>query len=451
MNEKIITYFKDFSETRFSPISFSDVQAFFEGLLSEQDMELLFDKLISNVLVNDEESKKYASKVFYYLLNREGEYNQAEIVFITEYLVYLNYYHFKYDEDGNIRNGYHEAIMPDIDIVPFISDDHLMKASFSSNTLSISSILSILPFQKGDKKSLFSYIQILCHEMIHYRQDYEAKYGLLTNSSFRGILFAAIKGQDFDDSVRNYHFRDVEVEAQAESMKTAILIVKNFMPDYSSFIKEMSENRNDYLLSEAFSFQLDDQGTLALRDFYDIGLLSVAISNNTNLLRKFPQLGLFFNDNGQMQSEEKLLDGYQTAKKTNKDVANIYEMFLVYLYQKEEILKNISLSPELLSVKRSFIRKQIEVEETYLETIEQILSKHPYLIQKIRNASHFDVNVSEIIQLRRRRIERYQAFLGEKDINNISFDELEKMTCFDDITQKNIIAFDTDIDSISKK
>ncbi len=457
--ESIKLHSEDNIQETVQEIKETNVQLLIEGALAEEEKSILLKRLKTNLQLEDSESQEYASSIFHYLLNREGPYEDSEVEFITFFIIYLNYRKIKYDENGNIRQGYEKARIPEIKVSPYIPEAESALAAYALSTVYISSELCIKPFQEGDKDSLFAYIQALSHEMVHYRQDYEAYHGLLTESSFKCILEQSIRLQEYDDNEINYRFRETEVEAQVESMQYAIELAQEYFPSYVSFQQKMLLSRENYLMEEALSFQYDDENSLALRDFYDIGLLSIAVAtgikrnNRTiDLLERFPQLLAFFNENKSIRSEEELLIGYQYAKETNNPISNIYEQFLVYIYHKEPNLQNTSLSSELLQVKKEFIINQIEKEKIFLEQIEYMIHYQEHSITKI--TQRWKLNVEEIIRQRKERITHYKSFLEsiselseEDEIHNIIEIELNTYEILLDKIDKNI-AIDNMLDEI---
>lgn len=402
-----------------------EYQSILQNNISESKKEILFKRLISNILLEDKQSEEYASSVYRYLLNREGEYSSSEIDFITRYTIYLNYHRIKYDEDGKVKPGYEKLSMPKINVEDRISETEDILAGYALSTVLISRDLIITPWKNGNKEKLFQFIQALSHEMVHYKQDYEAREGMLTLSSFKEILSAAARGQQYDDEERNYYFRDIEVEAQVESMTYAVEIGQEYLPDIISAQRIMLQKKEDYLIEEALSFQYDDESTLALRDFYDIGMLSVAVANGVeilgnkiDLLERYPQLNAFFNENRQMRSEEELLTAYQYLLKDNNELASIYEQFLVYIYHREDVMKNQNLPIELIEIKRMFILRQVRKELKTLNIIHQ-LEKDGKRIERLEK---WGLNIEKIVRLRKQRLELYYQFLKSLQTN-------EKETC----------------------
>ncbi len=438
-----------------------EIKSLLEESLTKEEKSFLLGKIISNLQLEDIASQEYASSIYHYLLNREGTYEESEINFITFFTIYLNYRKIKYDEEGNVRQGYNKVRIPSIEVTPYVQESESALAAYSLSTVYISSELSINPFKDGDKDCLFAYIQALSHEMVHYRQDYEASHGLLTESSFKCILEQAIRWQEYDDNSLNYRFRETEVEAQIESMQYAVELAQEYFPSYLSFQEEMLFRRENYLMEEALSFQYDDEKILALRDFYDIGLLSIAVAkgiqrNNItiDLLKVYPQLLAFFDENKNIRSEEELLKGYQFAKETNNPISNIYEQFLVYIYHKEPNLQNESLSSELLQIKRSFIISQIEKEKKFLEQIEYMIHYREHAITRITR--RWKLNVEEIIKQRKERIKYYKAFIESRsefsetdEIQNIINIELNAYELLLDKIDKTV-AIDNMLDKVIK-
>lgn len=419
-NSNIINNIKGKTNNNYTwmePITEEEYQLLMHNDISGSKKSKIIKRLLDYLIREDEKSKEYASNYYYYLLNRDGSYDEEEIDFITRYTIYLNYHRIKYDEEGKVKPGYEYVGMPKIMVIDKIdeSEETQTLAGYAMNTVVISRDFSITPWRDGDKEKLFGYIQALCHEMVHYKQDYEAKNGMLTMSSFKEIIWMATTQQSFDDE-HNYRFREIEVEAQIESMLYAVEIGRQYLPREVTAHEAMLQSREQYLMEEALSFQQDDENTVALRDFYDIGLLSIAVATGIkrnekeiDLLEKYPQLLAFFNENRQMRSEEELLEGYQVSLKTNQEVASIYEEFLVYIYQKESVIHNQELKPELREVKKLFILKQVKKEIEMLETIKAMSKKTDDSIERLKK---WGLDIEEIIRQRKERLKIYEEFLS---------------------------------------
>lgn len=462
-NKNIYENTSSFMKTEINDITDEEYKVLFLIDTNEQIKDNIIKNIISNIFLNDSLSIKRAHSLFEYLVNREGGYSDSEINFITYYIVFLNYHRFKYDEKGNERIEYKEAKTPIIKMTSAEEIPNFEKtlAAYSSigNMILVNKDLSIEPFRDGNKDELFSYIQILSHEMIHYRQSYEASHGILTPSSFNGIVSNIIRVQSFDDHKKNYRFRHEEVEAQIESMEYAIEVAKEFFPDYIDFQEKMLAEKEDYLLEEALSMQQDDTSALVLRDFYDIGGLSVTISQKPDYyLSRYPQLLVFFNNQGQIRNEKELLRDYVFAQEENNPIADVYEQFLVYIYHKDDILSNTDLPNNVLLAKKAFISLQVKKEEKYLSQIKQIIDDHK---QKVRSKAVWEAHhVEDIVKLRKQRLQGYHEFLssvGEKidntddiirelqDIINDYEDiiiEIDKTKQLDEILKDNVIEFD---------
>lgn len=432
--------------TRMEPITEEEYQLLMHNDISGSKKSKIIKRLLDYLIREDEKSKEYASNYYYYLLNRDGSYDEEEIDFITRYTIYLNYHRIKYDEEGKVKPGYEYIGMPKIMVIDKIgeSEETQTLAGYAMNAVIISRDFSITPWRDGDKEKLFGYIQALSHEMVHYKQDYEAKNGMLTMSSFKEIIWMATTKQPFDDE-HNYRFREIEVEAQIESMLYAVEIGRQYLPREVTAHEAMLQNREQYLMEEAFSFQQDDENTVALRDFYDIGLLSIAVANGIeilgnkiDLLDRYPQLCAFFNENRQMRSEEELLMAYQYLLKDNNELANIYEQFLVYIYHKEDIIGNKNLPTQLIEVKKMFIIRQVRKELKSLDIIHQLEKEG----KSIGRLEKWGLDIEKIIRLRKERLELYYQFLS-------SLQSYEKETC--EIIKGAIKEYEIVLDKIGSK
>lgn len=429
-NEKI---FRDLETIEFLSDSLLEItneeyQSVLTGNVSEANKKEIFHKIISNIILDDSYSKEQAREIYRYLLNRDGSYDDAEVEFISYYTIYLNYYRTKYDENGRVKPGYEDVRMPKLVFISPDEDEEFQSLNILAayqaglNVVYVNRDSSALSFRDGGKEELFSYLQCLSHEMVHHRQAFEANNGILNPSSFNYIVSSIIRIQSFDAAESNYRFRREEVEAQIESMRYVVELGKEFLPEYTDFQIKMTASREDYMLEEALSMQHDDMDTLVLRDFYDIGGLSVAVANNPLLLKKFPQLLSFFDRSGDMRSEEELLRGYQSAVSLGNSVADIYEEFLVYMYHKEPVIKNTNLSPQLLAVKKDLISMQVRKELVKLTKIKRIVDDHK---KKIGSSAVWEKFHTEgIVEMRKKRLELYYNFLSDVGIIQAGDEEL---------------------------
>lgn len=412
-------------------VSTSEYNSLFRPDVSDDVKLEIFQKIISNILLEDFYSKQQASDFFKYLLNRDGSYSESEVMFISYYVLYLNYCRIKYDERALPRAGFENIELPKLvfatasELPDFDNKKTLAAYSYVDNTVYVNLDSKALAFMdNGDKDKLFAYLQYLSHEMVHYRQAAEADSGMLSVSAFNHILSFIIRNQQFDSDDENYRFRDWEVEAQIESMKYAVELGREYFPQYIEFQERMLRRREDYMLEEALSMQNDDTNFSVLRDFYDIAALNVVMAsedrNTLNFLfRKFPQLNIFYDKSGCMRSEESLLQGYSTAMKIDASVASIYEKFLVYLYNWSESANNANLPDDLLREKVNFISAQVEKELFYLSVIEKIVDDHKEKIGG-RGRVWEKFHTKRTVRMRKRRLQLYYEFLSSVTIGQDS-------------------------------
>ena len=410
--------------------------AIFDSATKEGEKRKILLRLVSNTILGDLFSQERANNIFRYLLNKDGSYDDAEVEFITYYTVYLNYREMACNKNGKIKNKiYAKAVLPEI-IFATPEQSYVVEDSFAAydgriNTIFINVPVSVVPFKDGDKDKLFNYLQYISHEMVHFRHVFETKSGILSPASFYSFISNTIKYQHFDDQDNNYRFRKEEVSAQIESMNFVFKLGREFFPEYVKYQEYMLNVREKYMLEEVFSMQQDNTGAAVLRDFYDIGGLCVAVGDRPDFfLKGFPQLLAFFDYSGHLKSEEKLLKMYRFLRITNAPLKEIYEEFLIYIYNRGENLTNVDLPLEFLSLKKEFIFEQIEVELIKLDQIKRFVDMN---IIRIGTSDEVwgENNTRDIVQQRKKRIKAYYSFLSnikiEGEDDRILLDDLENM------------------------
>jgi hypothetical protein len=254
-----------------------------------------------------------------------------------------------------------------------------------------------------------NYLRLICHEMTHHRQMYEAKKDMMTKSAYDYISRHLFYGSNFDSDT-NYRFRQIEVEAELEGMKQAIRIARLYTPQAQKGIEEVTEQREQLLLERAASIQYAQvNGLFYLTDEYDVRGMVEVVKSHPEVLNKYPQLRVLFDpQTGKVASEEKLLDLYSRSKGGQAKSDLIYEQYLIYLYSNKNVIINTNLPARLLVIKTKFIISELRKEYKYCKQITELLSK-PYLI---RVSKEFLSNqASNIINLRKNRIILYQEYL----------------------------------------
>ena len=418
------------NDTRSSVVDINnDYSRYLNDELNDEQTRRFYNNIFNNLILNDDNTKRIAENIYTSLLNKTGEYTNLDIEYMSRYTIYYNYYHIKYDENGNVRPGYENCEIPtyrETDLnpgEPLDTTNPVTLAGFVPDyeVVVVDSRFTIDRIRSGDKTALLSYIHSLCHEMVHYKQHYEAKSGICTDSALYYIFDKIIRLTDFDNRDQNYWFRDHEVEAELEGMRQAISIGERYMPTEIEAIKRVSRKREEKLLRETISLQYDDTQTSALRDFYTIGVLITFFQSGDlavqDLSKKtfitYPQLENFIDPSGKIKSEVELLDRYRVARLANNPIAKIYEMFLIYIYSRDDVM-NINLSSERLSEKRLFISNQVRKEIHLLTQLTKLVDGRETSV-KITNT--FSVNIEQVVRLRIERLEKYRIFLKSVDFD----------------------------------
>ena len=213
--------------------------------LTKKEMRALFANLASN-LDNDLEKTRMADIVYQKLLTRRKKFALEELVFITQYSLYLSYIDVKCDEKGEVKSGYECFSIPKL----YIRKENIIKkvdyAGSYNNYPPIIEISSTTmddliktPFSFSGPSSLLSYIKVICHEMTHHKQQYEADMKFMTKSAYNNIISDTLD-RIYDDYHTNYDFRGVEVEAELEGMAQAVRLARKYIPEKIKDIETIS-------------------------------------------------------------------------------------------------------------------------------------------------------------------------------------------------------------------
>lgn len=198
---------------------------------------------------------------------------------------------------------------------------------------------------------------ILCfttinHELEHYKQSYDMQIGKLNESSFYMIMCCIFRNylsdKDFNEYKTNYEYKQIEREANVNGWRDTAKLLQTYAKDTK--FKEMEQA---YYISrktnmeKANSWQkkkINDKEKKITIETYNVKNLIEIIKDNPNLLRNYPQLKEFFDDNGKIYAPFTFFEKYtklelQKTKTYDKEEykeldgkLKCYDEFIDYLF-----------------------------------------------------------------------------------------------------------------------
>ena len=376
--------------------------------MSFSKVKILYKNLMSGI-ESSEEKQKMADEVYKRLINGRNQYFPETLDFIIQYTLFLKYKSIKYDSNGKVKKGYEELELPNIYIRKKLEKSYLGVCNINYISLSYDDLL--YPFLTDNlfiERNIFMLIEIIFHEMTHYKQNYEADHEFYTISGLNMIINRVFRRASWYDFDGNYYFSPVEMEAEIEGYMDAFKLGEKYIPSKTKEVKEMINAREQIILEEAVSLQKNKIDNLyyLTDDYNGLGLIA-SVSQFPDIIESFPQLSLFFNKNGTLKKEYELLSGYEDAKEDDNIDERIYEIFLTYSFNyrdKEEFVLPINL---VLS-KIEILERLIKREQQYCEDIKRMLNlKRFYRI----NSSFFKKDYLKIIEERMTRINKYKELV----------------------------------------
>lgn len=195
-------------------------------------------------------------------------------------------------------------------------------------------------------------LNIIHHELEHYKQDCEVSKGVLNESSFssiKDILFRIyFSNSEFNEYKTNYEYREVEREANVNGWRDTAKLLQTYAKD-----TKFKEIEQAYYISrktnmeKANSWQkkkINDKEKKITIETYNVKNLIEIVKDNPNLLRNYPQLKEFFDDNGKIYSPFTFFEKYtklelQKTKTDDKEEykaldekLKCYDEFIDYLF-----------------------------------------------------------------------------------------------------------------------
>ena len=387
--------------------------------VSEKQKMDLFNQCITttNPLLVDRRDR-----IYQLLLNKGKKYTNAEMIFLTQYTVYQSYLLTKYNPDGTLNPTYRNYTLPILRIRYDVPKDvgysavHKYPGIIEVNYENFMASCISRPLErKLDDVYLVDYLHVICHEMTHHRQMYEAMNGMMTKSAYDYLCRLLFRDSIYNEDV-NYRYRQIEIEAELDGMRQAISIGRRYMPKKQRGAEVIALDSEQILLETAASIQYEqNKGLFYLTDEYDVREMVKLIRQHPDLVRQYTQLSTLFDANtGEVVSEEKLLALYKRNRGMPIKADLIFEQYLIYQYSNRDILLNTNLPAELLTQKTKFIINQVRKEYDYCKKVMQLVNS-PRLLRVNRE---FMINQApNVFNMRQQRIRLYKEYLEKVNVN----------------------------------
>lgn len=397
--------------------------------LSEEETRYFLNYLLANV--KGESVRNYTDLIYSYIINKNN-ISADEMIFVAHFTMFLCTEKMKYDENGNIKDDYKDMDIPPLIICNYLdadelgSYDKLGKILLNGEKLTCNSSFEIMTF-----------INVICHEMRHYQQDYELSNGLLTARAFSYFLETITPDDDKNREKHdrcNYWFSPIEMDADEFSYEEALEIYKKYAPKKQSEIDILSKKAVSIKENKAIAYAYSSDMKLFITDDYDFIKLMGYIDylNNDPDVRSMaylfidelisygiiPNILLNTSDNKlSLLPEEELLKKYMEAGEEQKEV---FALVLRYLYttNNNHMINNFS------SAKIEFIKYELEKEKSFIESIKRIESN---LLLIIRGDRETIINhiLSEIREIRLSRLKVFEEYL--ESIDKITYYEIKSI------------------------
>ena len=432
-------------------------QKFINGFkLSEKQKLELFNNLISNVFTNTEKLIM-ANQVYKSLLNKGNKHTNAEMIFLTQFTVFQSYRMTKVLKYGPHNPMYEDYVLPELRIrydVPKETRFAAFQEEPGIIEVNYENFMAHYISRPFDRKSQFliDYLHVICHEMTHNRQMYEAFHGFMTKSAFDYICRQYFYYENFD-SETNYRYRQIEIEAELDGMRQTIEISRSYTPELQKETEMIVKDSEQILLETASSIQYASiNGLFYLTDEYDVRGIIQVVKNKPQSLQRFPQLTHLFDVNtGELVSEERLLSIYQSCKGAPIKADLIYEQFLIYKYcnlDSMKDLRNTNLPPDLLELKTEFIKEQLYKECDYCKKIMRLLNS-PRLLRV--NQEFMKNQAPNILDMRRKRIFLYMEYLKRVKVDQSLIDLSNEILKMFDEAYKEYFQEYVDLNKVNDK
>lgn len=222
-----------------------------------------------------------------------------------------------------------------------VKEDIVKKFSLENNRQGVASDVSM--------------IHTMFHELEHYKQNCITKNGVINISSINNIINVLsrkyLTDKDFDEYMKNYFFMEKEREANIVGWNETAYFLKEYgnKEKNRDLIKSISNKVNAFL-EKSYSLKKTKDGVRVRAEEYNIDNLVNIIKNNPGELQEYPQLKLFFNDNGSRKSLYDIIREYSKIRfdksivhSKQSDLMDVYEIFLSPFFSKTNDLSVIKI------------------------------------------------------------------------------------------------------------
>ena len=396
---------------------------YLNNALSEEEVKYFFNYLLANVKKDD--VRKYTDLIYSYIINKNN-ISADEMIFVAHFTMFLCTEKMMYDEKGIIKDDYKAMEIPPLIICNFLDSDELGSYDLLGEVLLNGEKLTC-----NSSIEIMTFINVICHEMRHYQQDYELSNGLLTAQAFSYFLATITPNDDNRDihARSNYWFSPIEMDAEEFGYIETLDIYKKYAPEKKTEIGILSEKAISIKENKTIAYAYSSDMKLFITDDYEfINLMAYIDYLNNDPDGKaladifidelisygiIPNILLKTSDNKvSLLPEEELLKKYMAALEDQKEV---FALALRYLYtnKNNHTINNFSFE------KIAFIKHELEKEKSFIESIKRI-ERNPLLIIRGDRKTIINHILSEIRNIRLHRLKEYEKYL----------ESLDKLTCY---------------------
>ncbi len=174
-------------------------------------------------------------------------------------------------------------------------------------------------------------IMVLFHELQHLRQNNEFRDDVFLNNTTFNVIKTKILNEYLSKNGQseyliNYKYREIEREADVFGWVQAFTILNKYAPDRIDEIKEVKNHAVKTFYEQSVAYQKDTENNkLADIELYNVTKLTEIIQKNPNLIKKYPSLKLFFNEDGSRKNLKDLVITYHDTE-NNKHIFENYEV-----------------------------------------------------------------------------------------------------------------------------
>ena len=168
-----------------------------------------------------------------------------------------------------------------------------------------------------------SVLSTLFHELQHVRQWNEFRNDVAMNSTVFNVVKSRILNKYLSDENNseyhvNYQYREIEREADTFGWVKTYSTLLEYAPKRSIEIEQVKRNAVAVLYEQSVALQKDlEKNRLFEIDNYNVTKLTEILKEHPELIKEYPHLKLFFNENGERKSLKELLLTYCDIEKNN--------------------------------------------------------------------------------------------------------------------------------------